>query len=80
MTTTEIKKRLHNYVETADSKKLKAIYIMVEDDIEEDLSDYTDEFKLELDRRYDNYKNGNGTTVSPNEMKDRIGQILKSRL
>jgi putative addiction module component (TIGR02574 family) len=79
MTTTEIKKRLHNYVETADSKKLRAIYVMVEDDIEEDLFDYTDEFRLELDRRYDNYKNGNGTTVSPEEMRGRIEHVLKSR-
>ncbi|MEX8546565.1 MAG: hypothetical protein V5804_03105 [Mucilaginibacter sp.] len=34
METLEIKKKLHDYIETADEEKLKAIYMVLETDIE----------------------------------------------
>lgn len=34
MTITEIKQRLHNYFEVADAKKIKALYIIMEKEIE----------------------------------------------
>jgi len=63
MRTTQIKQQLHDYIDSAEDKKLKAIYTLVEDDL-------TDEFALiaeqkkELDRRYDNYQNGIGKTYT----------------
>ena len=33
METTEIRKKLHQYIDLADARKIEAIYIMLEDDI-----------------------------------------------
>ena len=35
MSTVAIRQRLHHYIETAKDKKVKAIFAMVEDEIEE---------------------------------------------
>ena len=76
MTTAAIRQKLHNYLETADDKKIKAIYTLVEDEVEEAQEDYTDEFKAELDRRYEEYKK-DGKVVTMEEMNERIRKILK---
>jgi hypothetical protein len=39
MRTTQIKQQLHDYIDSAEDKKLKAIYTLLEDDI-------TDQFTL----------------------------------
>lgn len=43
MNSTAIRQKLHNYLEVANDKKIKAIYTTVEDAIEE--VEYTDEFR-----------------------------------
>ena len=78
MNTAAIRQELHNYLEVADDKKLKAIYIMVEDEIKDTTVEYTDEFKAELDRRVNYYLNG-GKMVSPSEMNKRLQAIRKKR-
>ncbi len=75
MTITTIRKRLANYLNVADDKKLKAIYALVEDEIDQEQIEYSEEFKKELDRRHDYYKNG-GKMISANEANKRIGKIL----
>jgi hypothetical protein len=35
MDTASIRKQLHHYLEVADDRKLKAIYIMIEDEIQD---------------------------------------------
>ncbi|MBD0286353.1 MAG: hypothetical protein ICV79_13150 [Flavisolibacter sp.] len=47
---------LHRFIEMAEEKKIIAIYTLFEDEIEQDEWEYADEFKAELDRRYDYYK------------------------
>lgn len=69
---------MHNYLEIADDKKLKAIYTMVEDEIREFTVEYSDEFKAELDRRVNHYLNG-GKMVTPAEMNKRLQRIRKKR-
>ena len=59
MTTTQIKQQLHDYIDNAETKKLKAIYTLLESDIE-DGYEFTDEQKAELDKRHDDYVNGIG--------------------
>ena len=78
MSTIAIRQKLHSYLEVADDKKVKAMYVMMEEDIEESAVEYTDEFKKELDRRYADYKSGKAKMITAAESKRRIQKILKS--
>ena len=77
MNTSSIRKQLHNYLEVADDKKIKAIYIMMENEVKESALDYTDELKEELDRRSADYKNGKTKFITAREGKKRINKLLK---
>jgi 3-phenylpropionate/cinnamic acid dioxygenase small subunit len=56
MTTSAIRQKLHHYIETAQHKKIKAIYAIVEDEIEETYDHWDDEdFADELKRRESSY-------------------------
>ena len=78
MTTTSIKQKLHNYLEVADSKKLKALYTIIEADIEDISSNYTKEFKVKLDERNSSFKTGKAVVVSAKDSQKRIQRIIKS--
>jgi putative addiction module component (TIGR02574 family) len=78
MTTASIKQRLHEYIESAEDKKLKAIYTLLEDDIEDE-HQLTDEQKAELDRRLYNYQNGIGKNYTWEETVVHIDQELQKR-
>ena len=77
MNTTSIRQKLHNYLEVADDKKLKAIYTIVEDAIQESEVEYTDEFKAELDRRFTAFSNGTEKTFTAEESKERIMKLIQ---
>ena len=74
----EIRQKLHQFIDTIEDKKAEAMYALFENDIEEDDSEYTDEFKAELDRRYDYYKNG-GKMISAEEANEQIKSLLLVR-
>ncbi|MFT4017819.1 MAG: hypothetical protein QM668_12715 [Agriterribacter sp.] len=78
MNTTSIRQQLHNCLEVADDKKLKAVYVMVEDDLKEISVAYTNEFKAELNRRVEYYLSG-GKMVTPAEMNKRFKAVRKKR-
>jgi hypothetical protein len=78
MPTGSIRQKLHSYLEVADDKKLKAMYIMLEGDIKELAVQYTDELKEELDKSYAGYKNGKAKMITAAQSKRRIEKILKS--
>ncbi len=78
MDTTAIKQQLHNYLEVANDKKLKAIYTMVEDEIIESNIKYSDAEKTEFDRRVNYYLDG-GKMVSPTEMNKRLKAAKNNR-
>ena len=71
MDTATIRRQLHDYVDTADENKIRAIYTLVEDEIGTSQVEYSDEFKAELDRRVEYYLNG-GKMVTPEEMRLRL--------
>jgi putative addiction module component (TIGR02574 family) len=79
MNTAVIRQKLHSYLETADDKKIKAIYTMVQESIDDTAVSYTDEVKAELDRRHAAYKNGTEKTITATESKKRIQKLLKSK-
>jgi len=66
MSIAEIKQQLHEYIDSAEDKKLKAIYTLLEDDITDDYQ-FSEDQKKELDRRYNNYQNGVGKTYTWDE-------------
>lgn len=77
MERTSIREKLHRYIDTVEEKKIQAIYTLFEEEIEQDEWEYTDEFKSELDKRYDNYKNGSKMVSAP-EAEKQIEEILQS--
>ena len=79
MTTAAIRQKLHNYLEVADDKKVRAIYTMMETEVESEVITYTDELKSVLNQRFADVKNDNAELVSEEESKARIYDILASR-
>ena len=78
MKTQDLKQKLHRYIEIANEKKLKAIYTMVEEEIEETTDLWHDkEFVAELERREKEYLNGTGKTHSLQEAETRARQAIK---
>ena len=59
MSIVTIREKLHHYIETAQEKKVKAIFAMVEDEIEEEAIVWNDEFLVELNKRTNDFENGN---------------------
>ncbi|MCB0508775.1 MAG: hypothetical protein KDD21_10805 [Bacteroidetes bacterium] len=75
------REELLHYIKNLDDKKIKAFYTLLEKDIKEETSDeYTDELKLELDKRYETYKSGKTKMVTPTQSRNRIKKILKEKL
>ena len=81
MTTTAIRKKLVDYLQTADNKKVSAIYTMVENDIEESTG-WNKEFIDELDRRNKSFLDGSAKMYTWEETKkaaiDRVKEKKKS--
>lgn len=75
MRITAIKQQLHDYIDSAEDKKLKAIYTLLEDDITEGYQ-FSDDQKQELDRRYNDYMNGVGKTYTWDETVAMARQAL----
>lgn len=75
MKTAELRSRLHQFIEDAEDKKVKALYTMFEDNMGV-REEYTAEFKDTLDKEYKAYKD-DGITISREEMDKRIKKILK---
>ncbi len=66
METSEIKKKLHDYIETAEEDKLKAIYTVLESDIENTHGWWWNdpEFVAEMDSRMKSIEDGTAKTIT----------------
>ena len=68
MTTAAIKKRLHHFIESAEDKKIKAIYTLLEKEIQEieSSSNHWEDrtFVVEMNNRYKSYKDGSAHLIS----------------
>ena len=78
MDTLLIRQKLHNYMELAEDKKVKAIYTMMAEEIEQTEVEYNDKLKKELDKRQHSYKTGKSKLITSSASKKRIDRILKS--
>ena len=78
MTSVQIKQLLHNYIDTAEDKKLKAIFTLVQDDIN---GEYTlsKSQKNELDKRLSDHENGIGRTYTWEETIANAERVLAER-
>ena len=77
MTTLAIRQKLANYMKVADDKKIKAMYALFADEIEQEAMEYTSEFKAELDQRYAYYESG-GKMITAAEADKQINKILQA--
>lgn len=76
MNTAKIRQHLHNYLEKADDKKIRALYVMMENDINEQLIKYDDSLKAELDALDRSFRDGCAKTYSKAESKLQINTLL----
>jgi hypothetical protein len=58
MTTIAIRKKLHQYIDGAKDKNVKAIFSLVEDVLKDDQTVWTEEFKNEQDNRARDFEMG----------------------
>jgi hypothetical protein len=79
MSITEIRKKLSDYIQVADDKKVKAIFTMVENDIEPDTDIWTDDFLKEMERRAKNFETGKNPGSTWQQVKHRVRKSNKSR-
>ena len=70
-----LRDKLHHYIDTIEDKKLEAMYVLFETEIEEE-DIYTDEFKATLDNRYNEYKT-DGIVVTEADANKRIDNLLQ---
>ncbi len=80
MTTTAIREKLHEMVNTADDKQIKAVYSIFEDQIAEKYDHWEDEdFLKELKSRLDDIENGNDEGLSWEEVKMKARAEFKAK-
>jgi len=75
----ELKQKLHHYIDTAQEKKLKAIYVMVEEEIEtynhwEDAA-----FVKEMNRRVKDFETGKTKGYTWDEVKKRAAKLINTK-
>ena len=75
-----IREKLYDFIRVADDKKVKAIYLMLEDDIEQTREWWKDSnFTKELDSRMEALESGTDKGTNLNELENSIDQIRKKR-
>jgi putative addiction module component (TIGR02574 family) len=78
MNTTAIRQKLYDYIRVAEDKKVKAIYTMVEEEINEAYDWSSDPaFIAELDKRSAEYKSGKVKGVSWEEARKQVQASAK---
>jgi hypothetical protein len=80
MTAAAVREKLYDYIRIADDKKVKAIYMMLEDEITEDIEWWKNNaFVKELDKRFAAWETGKEKGYTLAEVDASIAQLKKSR-
>jgi len=75
-----IRDRLYDYIRVADDKKIKAIYMMLEDDITEEAEWWKNaSFVSELEEHYEAWNSGKERGYSVADIKNDIARRKKKR-
>ena len=80
MSAAAIRKQLHGYLEVADDRKLKAIYVMVADEINTKTNDWDKDFVKELKKRSRDFQSGKAKTFSWEETKQAAIKNAKDNI
>ncbi|HEV2830464.1 MAG TPA: hypothetical protein VGW31_00670 [Hanamia sp.] len=76
MNTTTIRERLYDYIRVADDKKIKAIFMMLEDEMVKETKWWDDnQFIDELDKRYSAWESGKEKGYTLSEVEASIAQL-----
>lgn len=80
MTMAAVREKLYDYIRVADDKKVKAIYMMLEDEINEEVQWWKDNgFLNELDNRYKSWESGKEKGYTLAEINTSIEKLKKKR-
>lgn len=76
METATIRRQLHKYIDDAEDRKIKAIYIMLEDELDNEKNHWEDvHFVTELDAEYTAWKNGKAQSYSFEDVDNAINAL-----
>jgi len=80
MTTSAIREKLYDFIRVADDKKVKAIYMMLEDEIVEETEWWKDkQFIKELDQRHQDLESGKDKGFTIADLETTIDALRKKR-
>ncbi len=80
MTTSAIREKLYDFIRVADGKKLKAMYMILEDDITENSEWWKDKILVkELNSRYQALESGKDKGFTIAELEASIDVLRKKR-
>jgi hypothetical protein len=80
MNTKAIRARLHDYVSTAEDKKIESIYSLFEDQMAPAIDPWeNEEFLAELDERHRRYEEGIEKTYTMEEVMTELNQLQNAR-
>jgi hypothetical protein len=79
MTFAAVKEKLHGYIDRADEKKVKAIFTLVENEIEEPGYLYDDATLNILEERREAYQKSNTRGLTVEESMNHVKEELKKR-
>ena len=79
MSILKLRKKLTDYLQVADDKKIKAIYLMVEDDMNTIANDWDEAYVKELTKRSEDFQNGTAKTYSWKETKTAAVKRVKAK-
>ena len=73
-----VKEKLHDYIEHADEKKVKAMFTLVENDMEPDY-EFSEAELAELDRRWENYLSGKEKSYSLEDSMSNMRKYIENK-
>ncbi len=76
MTMTTVKEKLHEYIEHADERKVKAIYTLVENEIEDTGYNYDDETLDMLEKRREEFLKSDDKGFTVEESMEHVKNCL----